>query len=327
VGALRLRTVTPLLLALALTEAGAPRHTAAQSCRTPCVGPPNGTLLAVGGGSVDEAIYRRFLRLAGGPEARIVLIPTAGAEDGSHDAWTALEKLRDAGARRIEVLHTRNRRIADLEAFTGPLRDASGVWISGGRQWRLSEVYLHTRTHRELQALLDRGGVIAGNSAGASALASFLVRGARDSNEVLVEPENQEGFGFLRQVAIDQHLLARGRENDLMELLEIHPELLGIGLNEGGALIVAGDLAEVVGARVAVYDITDPLILVPLRWLSPGTVYDLGSRTVILEGAEDPGPGTLVPTGSLPSGSGRRAPPGDVPWSRGPASRAGPAPR
>jgi len=322
-GPLRLGTV---LFALILTLSAGVEEALAQGCSTPCVGPRRGSLMAVGGGTIPEDIYRRFLRMAGGPDARIVLIPTAGAEDGSHDAWTALERLRDAGARRIEVLHTRNRRIADLEAFAGPLGDASGVWISGGRQWRLSQVYLHTRTHQELQGVLDRGGVVAGNSAGASALASFLVRGARDTNEVLVEPENQEGFGFLRQVAIDQHLMARGRENDLMELLRTHPQLLGLGLNEGGALIVTGDLAEVVGARVAVYDVTDPLHLLPLRWLAPGSVYDLGARTVILDGAEEPAPTEWPPTGSPPTGFPRTAPPADAPSSPDPASRADPAP-
>ncbi len=190
------------------------------------------------------------------------------------------------GARRIEVLHTRNRKVADLGAFVGPLREATGVWISGGHQWRLAEVYLDTRTHRELQALLDRGGVVGGNSAGASMLASFLVRGSRRGNDVVSEPGSEEGFGFLRNVAIDQHLLARARENDLLELLQTHPQLLGIGLDERAALVVVGDLAEVIGEeRVAIYDITDPLSLLPLRWLAPGDVYDLGTRSMVLSTA------------------------------------------
>ncbi|MFQ5535810.1 MAG: cyanophycinase [Gemmatimonadota bacterium] len=239
--------------------------------------------MAIGGGALSPRIYEHFLRLAGGREARIVLIPTAGAQDGSHDAWTALAALRDAGARRIEVLHTRNRSVANLEAFVGPLKDADGVWISGGRQWRLTRVYLDTRTHRELEAVLARGGIIAGNSAGASALASFLVRGAPDNNTVVAAPESDRGFGLLRNVAIDQHLMARARENDLLDLLHQHPNLLGIGLDEGTAIIVTGDMAEVIGSgRVAIYDVTDPLTLIPLRWLEPGDVYDLGARRIIL---------------------------------------------
>lgn len=253
------------------------------------MGPRRGAILAAGGGELGGDIYARFLALAGGSSARIVLIPTAGAEDGSHDAWVALEALRDAGAKRIEVLHTRNRRVADMDAFAGPLRDATGVWISGGRQHRLVDVYLGTLTHRELEALLARGGVIGGNSAGASALASYLLRGGEDSNEVVVDQGRTEGFGFLRGVAIDQHLLARGRENDLIGVLKNRPELLGIGVDEGTALVITGDLASVMGTgRVAIYDFTDPLALIPLRYLTAGDVYDLGARQVMRHAAESP---------------------------------------
>jgi cyanophycinase len=239
-------------------------------------------LLVAGGGELDAELYARFLTLAGGADARIVLIPTAGSEDGSHDAWVALEALRDAGARRIEVLHTRNRRVADMEAFTLPLREATGVWISGGRPHRLVDVYLGTRTHRGLEALLARGGVIGGNSAGASAMASYLLRADSTSNKIVVDDDRSEGFGFLRGVALDQHLLARGRENDLIGVLKDRPDLLGIGLDEGTALIVTGDLASVIGrGRVAIYDFTDPLALIPLRYLARGDVYDLGARQVL----------------------------------------------
>jgi cyanophycinase len=274
-----------LVLALA-----APRtDVTAQACATPCVGPPRGALIAAGGGKLDQRIFEEFVRLAGGPEARIVLIPTAGAELGSHDGWTAIEQLRKAGVRRIEILHTRSRTVAELEAFASPLESATGVWLSGGRQWRLVEVYLGTETHRELQRVLERGGVIGGNSAGASALASFLLRGGEDNQEV-VTAGRDEGFGFLRNVAIDQHLLARGRENEMFGVLRERPDLLGIGLDEGAALVVTGDLARVIQGRVAIYDVTDPLTLIPLRWLGERDAYDLGRRRTVLA---DDGPPPL----------------------------------
>lgn len=263
----------------------------AQSCSTPCVGPARGVVIAAGGGRLDDGIYQQFVELAGGSEARIVLIPTAGAEYGSHDGWTAIEKLRASGVRHLEVLHTRSSSVADLRAFAAPLANATGVWLSGGRQWRLVDVYLGTETHRALVALLARGGVIGGNSAGASALASFLLRGG-DLNGEIVATERATGFGFLRNVAVDQHLLERGRENEMFDVLKRQPQLLGIGLNEGAAIVVAGDLARIIGERVAIYDITDPLSLIPLRWLNPGDVYDLGARRVVLEGEQ---PAVLTP--------------------------------
>lgn len=264
----------------------------AQTCRQPCVGPPRGAIIAAGGGRLSPTIYEQFIRLAGGPDARIVLIPTAGAEFGSHDGWAAMEGLTRAGATQLEVLHTRSRPVADMEAFAAPLQNATGVWLSGGRQWRLVDVYLATETHGALRRVLERGGVIGGNSAGASALASFLLRGGEAGGEI-ISTERSDGFGFLREVAVDQHLLERGRENEMFEVLKRQPQLLGIGLSEGSAIVVAGDLARVVGARVAIYDITDPLTLIPLRWLNPGDVYDLGARRTVL--VDDHPPGSAPP--------------------------------
>lgn len=179
-----------------------------------------------------------------------------------------------------------------MPAFAAPLDHATGVWFSGGHQWRLVDAYLNTATHRKLNEVLARGGVIGGNSAGASALASFLLRGGEFNHEI-VATERAEGFGFLREVAIDQHLLERGRENEMFEVLRREPLLLGIGLNEGAAIIVTGDLARVIGGRVAIYDNTDPLTLIPLTWMQPGEVYDLGARRMVLAdpGAPSPPPG------------------------------------
>lgn len=256
-----------------------PAAVSAQPC--PCVGPDRGAVIAAGGGELDQSIYRRFVELAGGPDARVVLIPTAGTEYGGHDGWTAIEELRAAGVEKLEILHTRSRDVANLEGFASPLENATGVWFSGGHQWRLVDVYLDTETHAELEKLLERGGVIGGNSAGASALASFLLRGGTYNGEIIAT-ERAEGFGFLQDVAIDQHLMERGRENEMFEVLRREPHLLGIGLNEGSALVVTGNLARVLGGRVAIYDATDPLTLIPLRWLNPGDAYDLRGRQVIL---------------------------------------------
>lgn len=294
----------PLLLA-ALAAVGATAwDTSAQTCERPCVGPTRGAIIVAGGGNLHDGIYEEFVRLAGGADARIVLIPTAGAEDGSHDGWTAVEELKRVGVEQVEVLHTRSRRVADLTAFASPLREATGVWVSGGRGWRLVDAYLDTETHRELSRLLERGGVVGGNSAGASVLASFLLRGG-ENNEVVVAPDRSEGFGLLRGVAIDQHLLVRARERDLLRVLEAYPHLLGIGLEEGAALLITGDLARVMSKAVAIYDVTDPLTLIPLRWLEPGEVYDLGSRRTVLE---DEGPPLVAEPFGAYDGSHLREP-------------------
>ena len=101
---------------------------------------------------------------------------------------------------------------------------------------------------------LDRGGVIGGSSAGASIQGSFLVRGDTRTNTVMMG-DHQRGFGYLKNVGIDQHVIMRNRQFDMVEVIEAHPELLGIGLDEDTALIVQGDRARVIGRSYAlIYD-------------------------------------------------------------------------
>ena len=243
------------------------------------VGPANGTLVVAGGGVTDPAIYERFVTLAGGPEAPIVVIPTAGTGETYGDFWPGLQRLRDAGATRITVLHTRDRQEADGEEFVAPLRQARGVWFSGGRQWRLVDAYLGTRTVTEIRGVLERGGVVGGSSAGATIQGSYLVRGDTSTNTIMMG-DHTEGFGFLANVAIDQHLLRRNRHFDLVEVIEAHPELLGIGLDENTAIVVRGDSFEVIGSGyVAIYDSTRVVgESGEFYFLAPGDRYDLSNR-------------------------------------------------
>jgi cyanophycinase len=244
----------------------------------PVVGPPRGALVVAGGGRLGPEIWERFVELAGGDTARIVVIPTAAADEEFDGDWPGLHPLRDAGVQDLRILHTRDREEAQSPLFAQPLARATGVWIPGGRQWRLVDAYLNTRIHEELFALLDRGGVIGGTSAGASIQASYLVRGDPSSNQVVMGPGYEEGFGFLAGTAVDQHLLARGRENDLWEILDLHPDLLGIGLDEGTAIVVQGNRAEVLGkSEVLVYDPGSPVR--GARSLRSGAIFDLGERS------------------------------------------------
>jgi cyanophycinase len=179
----------------------------------------------------------------------------------------------------LTVLHTRDPKLADTEAFVKPLTTARGVFFGGGRQWRLADAYLNTRVQRELQALLDRGGVVGGSSAGATILGSFLVRGDTKGNELMVG-DHVVGFGFLKNSAIDQHLLRRNRQFDLIEVVEKRPELLGIGIDENTAIVVEGDRFDVIGqGYVAIYDAkhaTRPPA--QFYFLAAGDRYDLATR-------------------------------------------------
>jgi cyanophycinase len=256
---------------------------------TAIVGPPRGALILAGGGRLPAEVTDRFIALAGGSDARIVVIPTAGTDDAFPDDWPVVAAFRDAGVADVVILHTRRRAEADSEEFVAPLRRATGVWIPGGRQWRLTDAYLGTRTLHELDELLRRGGVIGGTSAGASVQPSYMVRGAVEGNTVMMAPGYEEGFGFLRDVAVDQHLLARGRQDDLLAVVRRYPGLLGIGIDEGTAVLVSRDRAEVVGSGVVAFYNAADRDTMPYYFLRRGDVFDLGTRRTV-RGAHVPRP-------------------------------------
>lgn len=236
------------------------------------VGPARGSLLIVGGGEMKQ-LWPVFFEMAGGKSAPIVVIPTAHEAVGGEDK--VIGTLRDLGATDVVQLHTRYPAEASREEFVAPLRRARAVWFSGGRQWRLAEAYLGTLTLREINGVLDRGGVIGGSSAGATIQGSYLVRGAREGNRIMMAPEFERGFAFLRNSAIDQHVNTRDRAEDLRPVLAKHPTLLGIGLDEATAIIVRGDSCVVAGAGNVRFFPTPTAAAVVLR---AGARFDLAAR-------------------------------------------------
>lgn len=280
-------------VALALIVAiGFSTRTATQAA--PEYGPAKGTLIIAGGGDLGDAgIFERFIELGGGPaDGRFVIVPTAGgnrSRDGELREYKADEVLRPWKARglvHVAMLHTADPAVADTEAFVSDLRDATAVWFSGGRQWNIVDSYAGTLTLREFHKLLERGGVIGGTSAGATIQGRYLVRGDTSGADMMMtkEPNHQNGFAFLRKSAIDQHINARNRWDDLIPVVREYPELLGIGLSEGTAIVVTGDTFEVIGKwKVAVHD--NSLMYQP--WEKPyyvlaaGDAYDMKARRVI----------------------------------------------
>lgn len=206
----------------------------------------------------------------------------------------------------VVMLHTHDPKVANTEEFAKVLRDAKGVWLDGGRQWNMVDSYANTLTEKELHAVLERGGVIAGSSAGATIQGDYLVRGDTSGPdiEMTVEPNHQHGLSFLRRSAIDQHINTRLRWDDLIPVIKKYPTLLGIGLSEGTAIVVTGDKFEVMGKwKVAVHDNTrvyQPWEK-PYYVLSAGDVYNMKTRKI-----EKLGNGASP----VPPGRGRASEPG-----------------
>ena len=256
-------------------------------------GPAKGTLLVIGG-SASDIFYEKFMELVGGADAPIVVIPTAITSDSltAEDLDRFKNSFTAKGFKQVTVLHTRDREVANSKDFVKPIKNAAGVWFSGGRQWRHADSYLNTRTHKAFFELLERGGVIAGSSAGATIQGSYLARGDTQKNTIMMG-DHEEGLSFMTNVAIDQHLFARNRQFDMFEILENRPELLGIGLDEDTGIIVQGDQFTVFGnSYVAIYDSTrwsaerDTIYKLPdgnrdFYLLNEGERYDLLHRQVI----------------------------------------------
>ncbi|MCG8415881.1 MAG: cyanophycinase [Pseudomonadales bacterium] len=242
-------------------------------------GPDDGSLVIVGGGMRDLGILQEFAELAGGADAPIVVIPTAGGAEHYDEYWQGLAQFRAAGLTNLKLIHTYDREEADTREFAQAIRDAQGVWFPGGRQWRLADSYLHTEVHDALNELLDRGGVIGGSSAGATILGSYLARGDTSSNTIMMG-DHEEGFGFIENVAIDQHLLRRNRQFDLLEIIAAKPELLGIGLDEDTAIVVRNNQFRVIGkSYVVIYDAQHQIDSGgDFYFLEPGDQYDLLER-------------------------------------------------
>lgn len=271
-------------------------------------GPGNGYLVIHGGGGgavcfedvarpLCEEHLDEFVRLGGGRAASIVIIPSAALFEELPPpaiplAWSSrpLEydeafreryrnMFRQRGVTSLRFLHTTSRVEADTDTFIAPLKEATAVWFIGGRQWIVADTYLDTRTETALHDLLDRGGVIGGGSAGAAIQASYLVRSEPRGN-LPVMGERERGFGFIRNAAIDIHLLSWNRHFDLLDVIEKHPDLLGIGIDADAAIVVHGDEFRVIGVgSVGIYDAK---YVVPDRkfyFLERGERFDLATRT------------------------------------------------
>lgn len=255
------------------------------------VGPEKGHLVIVGGNLKSESIYQRIISLAGGYNASIVVVPTAGGDSSYDQDFTTAVAFRNLGATNVNVLHTYDPAVADTEEFVAPLKSANAVFFGGGRQWRLVDAYAGTKTETAFNEVLDRGGVISGSSAGASIIGSFLARGDTSGNDILVG-DHTVGFGYLKNAAIDQHVLVRNRQFDMFQILEVQPELLGIAIDEDTAVVVQGNDAEIIGSTYALiydggfwsrdgsggkYDLPEK----KFYFLKAGDKYDLGARKVV----------------------------------------------
>lgn len=201
-----------------------------------------GSLLVVGGGGTPPLIHDLFFHLAGGPEARVLHMPSATGEfDAIDDKRDYYREFYERNPASFEFLHTYDPAVAKTKEFAAPLDEVTGVWMGGGSQSRLAELFLGTAVVSGLHNLLARGGVIAGTSSGTAIISEVMICCGYE------EIEFGPGFALYPSAIVDPHFSGRRRQKRMGRAMLLRPDLIGVGIDEQTALLVQGPHASVVG--------------------------------------------------------------------------------
>jgi len=221
--------------------------------RDPTARPRRGHLFIIGGAEdreKDKVVLSRLYELAGGPDARIVVLTAASSY---HDeVWGVYDAAFCAlGSRHCEAMTINTREEANDDARAQAIFEADAIFMTGGDQKKLVSLIGGTRIdHAMHRALRERGACIAGTSAGASAMSEHMLfdAGSRDGTIATNDVQIAAGLGFMRRVVIDQHFSERKRLGRLLAIVAQNPYLLGAGIDEDTALVVEPGMGlEVVG--------------------------------------------------------------------------------
>ncbi|MEX2611157.1 MAG: cyanophycinase [Gemmatimonadota bacterium] len=265
-----------------------------------------GNLIIVGGGGRPDTIMGKFVELAGGPGARILVIPNASANaEGAGESQA--EGLRRLGADASFV--ALDAASADDPAVLERFEGVTGVWFPGGVQSRLMDVIGGTRAADAIRQVYTRGGVVGGSSAGAAVMTTPMITGGEkrpareDDDWNIIERNNVEwadGLDLLPDAVVDQHFVRRKRHNRLMSLAMEYPDKVGAGIDEATAIWVKADATwEVLGRSVVVIYDARPANVSPDR-------LPLGAANMRLHvlphgGMFNPATGAaIMPGGSVP---------------------------
>ena len=257
-------------------------------------GPTRGTLIPIGGKLSDDHILERFIALSGGREARIAIIPSA-SEEPDMGTWyeRALSRL---GIARAKAIPFEERCDCDDTDWLEELEQATGIFITGGDQLRLTSIVGGTPAHATIVRRFGEGVTVAGTSAGAAIMSRFMIaRGDEGSSPRAGMVTMAAGFGLADGMIIDQHFRERDRLGRLLTAIAYAPENLGLGVDENTAAVISPEgVIEVMGAgAVTVVDASElglntvasalphqPITLTGMKIsvLGPGSTYELVTR-------------------------------------------------
>jgi cyanophycinase len=230
--------------------------------------PETGTIMLGGGHLTDstaEDFEERFVSIAGGTNAVIVIIPTANPRFTVADLNELKTKFESLGAKSVVVLNAQDHNIANSDSFATVLKSATGVFMTGGESMLLQKIYRGTRVEAELRALLGRGGIVAGDSAGAITIGCMWLTWLPDPFG-----KRTDELCLLPNVAVSPHAnAARGFEvgKEVLTYLNSHPTVIGIDIDENTMLVLNQTGAEVIGkGHVSILDVTrnkkEPVLII-----------------------------------------------------------------
>lgn len=263
----------------------------------------DGHVIIIGGAEDkvrDRVILSRFATLAGGRDATVVVISTASSL-GELAGERYKQVLGELGVKKVRAIHAITRAQANDDTVALALRDATGIFMTGGNQLKLSGVICGTPFGEAIHAARARGAVIAGTSAGASIQSSHMVAfGVGGATPKQRMTQVAAGLGLLQDAVIDQHFDQRNRYGRLLMIVSQSPQLLGIGVDEDTAAIIEQvgehEVLRVTGrGSVTIFDParmvsnaheahrSAPLLAsgVILHMLPAGAAYDLTTRTLV----------------------------------------------
>jgi cyanophycinase len=208
-----------------------------------------GTLIVIGGAESKDDNAEILRRVADRVDGGCLVVMTCATEE-PEAAWERYRDVfRDLGVSDLAHVDVREREDALDEERSAPIDDAAAVFFTGGDQLRITSHIGGSPVLRRIRALLDRGGVVAGTSAGAAVMSeTMLVEGdSRNTPHVGEIVRMAPGLGFLRGAVVDMHFSERGRMGRLIGAIAQNPEVLGIGIDEDTAIVVEGDRVEFAG--------------------------------------------------------------------------------
>ncbi|TBR17238.1 cyanophycinase [bacterium] len=237
-------------------------------------------LVLVGGGERPPAALERFVAWAGGPRARLVVVPWASAEPEAA-AEALIEELKPFPAAVLVAAPSTAAALALDVLFSS----ATGVFFTGGDQVSLMAAVDAAGLAERFRRMARQGVVFGGTSAGTAVMSPLMITGVGDFTKLdALQVGTAPGLGLLPGTVVDQHFLKRQRENRLFGLVSAHPELLGLGIDEDTALLVDGTTAECVGATAAMAVKAAGAGAWAVELVYAGSRYDLTARKVLPKG-------------------------------------------